>query len=566
LIDTTLDRKYRIIRLLGKGGMGSVYEAHHCETGQRVAVKVISERLLSAGGDAVRRFRREARAVNAIDSEHTVEVLDSGTDAATGQLYLVMEYLEGEDLQKTIDRCGPLDINVAIAVAVQALEGLKKAHEARIIHRDIKPSNIFLTAGPEGKITVKLLDFGIAKINVDPLGAPQTTGLTSSDGFLGSPLYMSPEQVQSSRDVDHRTDLWSLASTIYCALAGRAPFQHVLTVGRLIIDIYGASPPRLNEIAPWVPAEVATAVHGALKSWPDERYPSAAAMLNAFRALLPEGFVLHKQMLVPSSSRKLDPSATAASPDAEPPSTRLLMPSGTTILLSEPENAEEPDLPFQTTEQEAPIKRAQGESRGPLDAGAGPIQMPASVASSEQPIPAPDHRRQRRNAIFLVIAMVAAAAGVAGVAQLRSGDLPEPVPAANAPFEPSQRPEQSQESAAPPPAPTDMAPSRRRSVTVAILPKDAQVEIDGEPALVRDGTIEISGPLGSVHRIAISKAKSTSITDVVVTEMGAVPPRVELRLPTAATAAARSSGAAPRTTSKAAAPRATADDPTRRPE
>jgi serine/threonine-protein kinase len=277
--------------------MGAVYEARQVETGARVAVKIIHEHLLEGGRDGARRFRREARMAASTESEHLVRVLDAGDD--DGLLYLVMEYLEGEDLQHLVDRLGPLAPDVALRIAAQALAGLQEAHEAFIIHRDIKPANIFLARRDGGEITVKILDFGIAKIKADPMQMSHTTGLTETDEFLGSPLYMSPEQVLSSRDVDHRTDLWSLGSTIYCALAGKAPHGAINSVGRLVYSICSSPPPPLTAAAPWVPPEVAAAIHGALQIDLTLRPPTAAAMREAIVALLPEGTALHERMLVP---------------------------------------------------------------------------------------------------------------------------------------------------------------------------------------------------------------------------------------------------------------------------
>lgn len=285
--------------------MGSVYEAWHVDTQHRVAVKVLNTQAKSSADDAVRRFRREARTASALESEHIVRVLDSGTDTSTGDCYLVMEYLEGEDLQTIIDRCGPLEINVALAVAAQALMGLAKAHEAGIVHRDIKPANLFLTFQPGGAVTVKLLDFGIAKLMINPLTMPQTTALTGPGAFLGSPLYMSPEQVQSSTNVDQRSDLWSLGSTLYCALAGSAPFQYIKTMGKLVFCICETPVPPLATRAPWVPREVAQVVHRALEISEQRRHASASAMLNAIRSLLPDGrSALHQRMLMPPVTQR----------------------------------------------------------------------------------------------------------------------------------------------------------------------------------------------------------------------------------------------------------------------
>ncbi len=277
--------------------MGSVYEAAHTETRARVAVKVLHGHL--AHGEGQRRFRREAQAVARIQNEHIVRILDAGTDEATGHLYLVTERLVGEDLQRLIDRIGSLSLPSALCVATHALRGLEKAHAAGVVHRDIKPANLFLARGPEGTLTVKILDFGIAKIRADgePLGLAQTTDLTATGSLLGSPLYMSPEQVQNSRDVDHRTDLWSLGCVLYAALSGRAPHQHLGAIGQLLVAICVTPPRSLTEIAPWVPAEVAEVVHRALEINPEARFPNAAAMLAELSRFVPPDATIEEDLL-----------------------------------------------------------------------------------------------------------------------------------------------------------------------------------------------------------------------------------------------------------------------------
>jgi eukaryotic-like serine/threonine-protein kinase len=324
LIGTTLAQRYDLLRLVGQGGMGCVYEAEQRETRDRVAVKVLHSHLLDADGEAPRRFRREAEAVRAIRGEHIVQVLDAGTDEATGHLYLVTEYLDGEDLQRLLDRTGPLAPDAALRVAWQVLAGLGEAHAAGVVHRDVKPANLFLARRGDGAITVKILDFGIAKIRADPLGLPYGAGLTTTGGILGSPLYMSPEQVQSSRDVDHRTDLWSLGCVLYAALAGRAPHQHLASIGQLLVAVCTAPPPPLGEVAPWVAPAVAVIVHAALEIRPDARYSSAAAMLEALRPFVPSSAIT-EEMLVPSGQH---PRAVVASSAPPEPSPRVVVAMG----------------------------------------------------------------------------------------------------------------------------------------------------------------------------------------------------------------------------------------------
>ncbi|NUQ73303.1 MAG: serine/threonine protein kinase [Polyangiaceae bacterium] len=325
LIGETLGRKYKLVRLLGQGGMGAVYEAQYVEQAEqgaphaRVAVKVLHGHLLDPNLEWQHRFRREARTTSAIHSDHIVRVIELNSDEKTGAPYLVTEYLEGEDLQRLLDRTGPLAVEGALRIAAQALKGLIDAHEARVVHRDIKPANIFLARKPDGSINVKLLDFGIAKFKADPTGLSNNTNLTASGGFLGSPLYMSPEQVQDSRNVDHRTDIWSLGSALYCALAGRAPHQHVSSVGRLVVAICTSSPPSLTDIAPWVPPDVAKIINRALERKVADRYASAGEMLDAIQALVPKEFTLGEDMLTSTGGSRPSSAKIVVTPANEHP-------------------------------------------------------------------------------------------------------------------------------------------------------------------------------------------------------------------------------------------------------
>ncbi|WP_437332125.1 serine/threonine protein kinase [Sorangium sp. So ce394] len=301
LIGQLHDGKYRIIRLLGQGGMGAVYEAEHAETGEHVALKCMDGSLLVPGKSSVERFHREAKAMGAMDTEHIVRVLDSGTDPETKAPYLVMDLLEGEDLQQLLDRIGCLEPDTALRIAAQVCLGLQKAHEAGVVHRDIKPANLFLARHREGEIIVRILDFGIAKIKREPHQVGPTTGLTRTGGILGSPLYMSPEQARGISDIDYRTDIWSLGMVLYRALAGKLPYEHIGGFGDLIIAICSQPPPSIQALAPWVRTEAASVVHGALRLDTGERFPTAAAMLDALRSLLPDGFDLRDELLVPVS-------------------------------------------------------------------------------------------------------------------------------------------------------------------------------------------------------------------------------------------------------------------------
>ena len=295
--DDTLDGKYRMGGLLGRGGMGAVHTATHLGTGRVVAIKVIRGGALDH--TSLSRFARETRAVGALDTQHIVQVLDSGTDAETGTPYMVMEHLRGEDLRQLLDRVGALSPDVTLRIAAQVCLGLQKAHEAGVIHRDIKPANLYLARRDAGEVVVKILDFGVAKIVEVPGDQAEVTGLTNTGGMLGSPRYMSPEQVRAARNVDHRTDIWSLGVVLYRCLTGTPAYSASSSIIDLAMEICAAPPRPVQDVAPWIPAEVAALVHRTLQLAPEDRLADMGAMLDAIKPLLPGGWALREDMLVP---------------------------------------------------------------------------------------------------------------------------------------------------------------------------------------------------------------------------------------------------------------------------
>jgi serine/threonine protein kinase len=200
IVGTIVAGKYRIRRVIGSGSMGIVCEAEHLEIGKRLAIKVI-DASLAGMSDIAMRFRQEARAASLVESQHIVQVFDVGTDAELG-LYLVMEYLTGEDLAARIARDKRLPTDTAVRLAVQVARGLAKAHEAGVVHRDLKPANIFLTEREDDEPLVKILDFGISKV-IDASRAESKLKLTRAGTVVGTPQYMSPEQAQGF-SVDRR--------------------------------------------------------------------------------------------------------------------------------------------------------------------------------------------------------------------------------------------------------------------------------------------------------------------------------------------------------------------------
>ncbi len=260
--------KYRLLRQLGEGGMGVVFEAEHLRLGQRVAIKFLREEVL-AMPDAVVRFEREARATCRIHGSHVAQVLDVDTDER-GRPYIVMELLRGRDLEAELQERGALPVREAVDWVLQACAAVADAHAAGIVHRDLKPSNLFL-AEEHGTRVLKVLDFGISKIACED----RSEALTSVALTVGTPLYMSPEQVRCSRDVDARTDVWSLGVILYELIAGVPPFMGTTTAA--IAAIVADATPSLGEAHPGVPAGLEHAVATALAKSPGHRFPSVEA-------------------------------------------------------------------------------------------------------------------------------------------------------------------------------------------------------------------------------------------------------------------------------------------------
>jgi tRNA A-37 threonylcarbamoyl transferase component Bud32 len=274
VIGSTIAGKYLVKRRIGSGGMGAVYEGEHIEIGKRVAIKVI-EHEHARSAELAARFRREARAASAVESEHIVQVFDVGHDDAVG-LYMVMELLVGEDLSSRLEKGGgKIPVDEAVTIATQAARALGKAHAAGVVHRDLKPANLFLTTREDGSVSVKILDFGISKL-VRPEHDAKSSTLTREGSVMGTPMYMSPEQAQGL-PVDARSDVWSLASVLYEALAGRTAYDARDTYEQMIVQIVTQKPHSIEAIAPWVPAAIARVIESALTHDVAARMPDASS-------------------------------------------------------------------------------------------------------------------------------------------------------------------------------------------------------------------------------------------------------------------------------------------------
>jgi len=270
-----LDDKYRIVRLIGEGGMGAVYEGENARIHRRVAIKVLHAEV-AGNADAVARFEREAQAAGRIGSEHIVEVLDLGS-LPSGARYLVMEFMDGDSLSRRIKQRGRLAVQEIYPIARQLLDALAAAHGAGIVHRDLKPDNVYLLTSRHGsKDFVKLLDFGISKF------ADITSGLsmTRTGVVMGTPYYMAPEQAKGSRELDQRVDLYAVGVVLYEALTGKVPFD-AETFNELLFKIVLETPRPIEELAPGVDPHLCAIVRRAMAREPAERFQSALEFRTA---------------------------------------------------------------------------------------------------------------------------------------------------------------------------------------------------------------------------------------------------------------------------------------------
>ncbi len=266
---TVIAEKYRVDRTLGEGGMGLVVAATHLGLEQEVAIKFLLPGAMRSEV-AVERFLREAKVAAKIRSDHVAKVHDVGTlDGADGGVpYIVMEHLEGSDLGQLIEADGALPIEEACEIVLQACEGLAEVHAAGIVHRDLKPSNLFVTRKADGSPAVKLLDFGISKLTLVPDGSDPA--LTATATIMGSPSYMSPEQLKSTKEVDDRTDVWSLGAVLYEAVTGIPAFRGE-TLPQVCAMIASEDPPPPSTRRDGVPAELEQAILRCLDKNPGTR-------------------------------------------------------------------------------------------------------------------------------------------------------------------------------------------------------------------------------------------------------------------------------------------------------
>ena len=267
--------KYRLVRLLGEGGMGTVYEARHDVIGRRFAVKFLHAEL-AGHPEILARFRREAQAAGSLENENIAAVTDFGT-SPDGAPYIVMEFLEGQDLAKVLAQSGPLPIQRAAHILIQVCRGLYAAHGRGIVHRDLKPENLLLQTRGDGGDLVKILDFGIAKLKSTehrPEAATRT-GIT-----LGTPYYMPPEQARGQKELDERADIYALGVILFELLSGQKPHNGE-NYNAILYSILMQAAPRIETYRPDLPPELAALVHRAMAADAKERPQSVSELSEA---------------------------------------------------------------------------------------------------------------------------------------------------------------------------------------------------------------------------------------------------------------------------------------------
>lgn len=279
-VGDVINGKYKILRAIGEGGMGAVFAVEHVGLRQQRAIKMLLP-AVALSPDIVARFRREAMIVARLRSEHAVRIHDIAEH--DGHPFLVMELLDGEDLKALVKRRGPLPESEAVELMLQACDALAEAHALGIVHRDLKPANIFLTHHHSGTPCIKILDFGIARLT-DPQIQPEDTDKTVTGAVIGSPQYMSPEQIESFSRVDARSDIWSLGVVLYVLVTARHPFE-ARPMEAVYARVLHDPPARPDRFRPDLSPEIQTILLRCLQKMPEARFQTVRDLMGALQCL-----------------------------------------------------------------------------------------------------------------------------------------------------------------------------------------------------------------------------------------------------------------------------------------
>jgi serine/threonine-protein kinase len=464
-----LAEKYRIVRLLGQGGMGAVYEGENVRIRRRVAIKTLHASV-SSRSDVVQRFEREAQAAGRIGSEHIVEVLDMG-DLPDGTRFMVMEYLEGSTLGERIVKRGRIPPREVVPILAQLLEGLAAAHQAGIIHRDLKPANVFLSAQKAGQGDfVKILDFGVSKFSAL---SGEEMSMTRTGAVVGTPYYMSPEQAKGARNLDARSDLYAVGVILYEAITGQVPFN-AETFNELIFKIALESPPPPEQFVPGLDPSFSAIVRRAMAREVGERYQSAGELRAALIAWASD---FDRRAAEPSRAP-----ATQVLPMMAPPAQPRSGPTGT-VPLEGMTNAAQALAAQRRVEATGLPTPQPGAAALPMPPPA-PVGSPAyqaQVAGAFPPGPlAPPRSTDRALPVAIGLGVLAAALLLALGAWFFTGQAPS-----------AARTERSE----PPATPSTTAEQRSTATTVAEAPPSAVPMPSVEPQSAGPSATVVLGPI-----------------------------------------------------------------------
>ncbi|MEZ4443698.1 MAG: serine/threonine-protein kinase [Polyangiaceae bacterium] len=451
-----LDGKYRIVRLVGEGGMGAVYEGENTRIKRTVAIKVLHASVAEKT-DVVQRFEREAQAAGRIGSEHIVEVLDLG-NLPSGERFMVMEFLEGEDLTARIKRLKRLTPQQAVPILVQVLEGLAAAHDAGIIHRDLKPDNIFILRNKAGRADfVKILDFGVSKFSA----LDSDMSMTKTGAVMGTPYYMSPEQAKGGK-IDARSDLYAVGVVLYQAITGRVPFN-ASSFNELLFKIALEQPDPIASIVPDCPASFIAIVDKAMAREADQRFSTARDFQQALAVWQPAGSGQHTVPLnaFPDMRQPSPSMSGASSPGMGGPTL------GSNPSWASQTGPSQPGVPIPTANPQlgntgpgatGPMAATGAELSGayPQQAATGP-----NLGASHSPLAITSHSNNGKNG--MMVALLAAGIGIIGLVAVGAYLFTRPADGSPAPAQTGEPSAEATPSAPPPPEPPAPEPTSETS-------------------------------------------------------------------------------------------------------
>ncbi len=512
-VGMVLSEKYRVVRKLGEGGMGAVYEGEHTLIKRRVAIKCLHAQF-AQNPEIVARFHREAMAATSIGHPNIVEVTDMGR-FPDGAFYMVLEFLDGRDWAKDIEKTGPQSLGRMVHIMSQVCDALEAAHAKGVVHRDLKPENIYLIKRGSDDAFVKVLDFGISKVS----GEGESKGLTRTGTAMGTPYYMAPEQAQGKRDVDSRADIYSLGVIIFQALTGQYPFDDE-SYPMLVLKICTEAPPALTRFRPDLPVEVEHLVNSMLAKKPADRPANCGeikAALERWRAVHDAPIVAADAPSTASLGASVlgGPAGPAATANMGGAGTPIPVPTGTP-----PTNVAGPHA------HTGPI--AQRNTLTPLSASNTPVgheSSPALPTTSRTPL----YIGAGLGAVGVIGAIVGVMMfGGGGGASTSATSLPvPPAPPTTAVAPPSDPtpvapPAPTTPTAVEAPTPTEVA---RVTVQITTEPDDAEVYLDdGRIPNPFDGDLPQSS---ETHTLRVQRdGYTTTVQDLVLS----VPQRVRVRL------------------------------------